>query len=100
MIYIHIHTTQTQQIHEALRFMKAWADSKNIAGYTSEIIDRKDGDARIPPLLLITIDSTNGSDDTALLYGHCDKQPPLTEQWTIAGPFTPLIQGDRYGPQR
>lgn len=76
--------------------MKAWADSKNIAGYTSEIIDRKDGDAQIPPLLLITIDSTNGTDDTALLYGHCDKQPPLTEQWTIAGPFTPLIQDDRY----
>lgn len=76
--------------------MKAWADSKGIKGYSSEIIDRKDGDKHIPPLLLITVDSTNGSNDTALLYGHCDKQPPLADQWTVAGPFDPQIIGDKY----
>jgi acetylornithine deacetylase/succinyl-diaminopimelate desuccinylase-like protein len=80
--------------------MKAWADSKDLKGYHSEIIDRKDGDAQIPPLLLITIDATNGSEDTALLYGHCDKQPPLTDQWTVAGPFDPQIIDDKYAPIR
>ena len=30
-----------------------------------------------------------------LMYGHIDKQPPLTELWSKGlGPWTPVIKGD------
>merc|ERR1719223_193553 len=51
------------------------------------------------PLILITIEGTDRTEETALLYGHMDKQPPLTEAWDEdLGPWKPVLKGDRlYG---
>jgi acetylornithine deacetylase/succinyl-diaminopimelate desuccinylase-like protein len=52
------------------------------------------------PCILITVDCPEVHDpSTILLYGHLDKQPPLTENWSPGlGPYTPIIKGDKlYG---
>jgi acetylornithine deacetylase/succinyl-diaminopimelate desuccinylase-like protein len=52
------------------------------------------------PLLVVDVPSAGdgSADDTVLLYGHLDKQPPF-EGWRDGlGPWTPVLDGDRlYG---
>ena len=48
------------------------------------------------PVLLLEI--PGASEDTVLLYGHLDKQPPMSGWDDGLGPWTPVIRGDRlYG---
>jgi len=49
------------------------------------------------PVILMVLESS--SDQTVLLYGHMDKQPPVTDQWEKGlGPYTPVIRdGKLYG---
>jgi acetylornithine deacetylase/succinyl-diaminopimelate desuccinylase-like protein len=52
------------------------------------------------PLLLVEIPPTSRapSDDTVLLYGHLDKQPPFTGWRDGLGPWEPVVEGPRlYG---
>lgn len=48
------------------------------------------------PVILFEIPSTtnySNKDETILLYGHMDKQPPLTDQWTNGlHPYTPILK--------
>jgi len=51
-------------------------------------------------VIFITVEATTANkEDTVLLYGHLDKQPPLTEFWESGlGPHTPVIRdGKLYG---
>jgi acetylornithine deacetylase/succinyl-diaminopimelate desuccinylase-like protein len=52
------------------------------------------------PLLLIDVPPTGGgsADDTVLLYGHLDKQPPFSGWREGLGPWEPVLDGDKlYG---
>src|SRR5690606_6068624 len=43
-------------------------------------------------------DPSGDPDDTVLLYGHLDKQPPMTGWRDGLGPWEPVVDGDRlYG---
>lgn len=69
-----------------------WIEQQQVAGAEIEVI-------RLPgrtPLLLL--DVPGESDDTVVLYGHLDKQPPL-EPWAPGlGPWAPVIRDGRlYG---
>jgi acetylornithine deacetylase/succinyl-diaminopimelate desuccinylase-like protein len=49
------------------------------------------------PLLLVVIEPTGG-DRTLLMYGHMDKQPPMTGWDADLGPYKPVIKDDKlYG---
>ena len=52
------------------------------------------------PLLLVDVPPAGGgrADDTVLLYGHLDKQPPFSGWRDGLGPWEPVVEGDRlYG---
>jgi acetylornithine deacetylase/succinyl-diaminopimelate desuccinylase-like protein len=52
------------------------------------------------PLLLVDVPAAGdgGSEDTVLLYGHLDKQPPFSGWREGLGPWEPVLDGDRlYG---
>jgi acetylornithine deacetylase/succinyl-diaminopimelate desuccinylase-like protein len=52
------------------------------------------------PLLLVDVPPTGdgAADDTVLLYGHLDKQPPFSGWRAGLGPWEPVLEGDRlYG---
>lgn len=54
----------------------------------------EDDDKLRTPCLLITYTPSNPK-RTVLMYGHIDKQPPLTENWSQGlGPYTPVLKGD------
>eukprot|EP01083_Nonionella_stella_P046907 125601_1 len=78
---------------KAAQFMKAYVDKQEMAGCTADL--RTCGDKT--PMLVITIDGTDGSNDTVLSYGHMDKQPGLGG-WSVGGPTDPVRVGDKlYG---
>ena len=52
------------------------------------------------PLLIVDVPPTGegAADDTVLLYGHLDKQPPFSGWRAGLGPWEPVLEGDRlYG---
>jgi acetylornithine deacetylase/succinyl-diaminopimelate desuccinylase-like protein len=75
-----------------------------------QVIDEEDR----TPLIFITVDATEDNKNkeysyfvsawinyysTVLMYGHLDKQPPLTEEWKKPySPYEPVIEDDKlYG---
>lgn len=48
----------------------------------------------VTPFLYIDIDSTSKDGKTILLYGHYDKQPPLTDWEEGKGPYSPVVEND------
>lgn len=79
----------------AVAHVREWIAARDIPGAEIETV-------RLPgcsPLLLIDIPASGGSaDDTVLLYGHLDKQPPVGGWSDGLGPWTPVIRdGHLYG---
>jgi acetylornithine deacetylase/succinyl-diaminopimelate desuccinylase-like protein len=76
--------------------VRAWLEDRTIPGATVEVV-------RLPgltPVLLLDVPATEGAptDETVLLYGHLDKQPPFGEWSAGLGPWTPVRRGNRlYG---
>ena len=70
-----------------------WAAAQKITGATIEVLR----DAGRTPLIFIEIPGDAPS--TVLLYGHLDKQPPMTSAWAEGlGPYTPVVKdGKLYG---
>lgn len=75
----------------------AWAASRAVDGLRIEIV-------RLPgrtPVLWFEVPAfgpDGAPDDTALLYGHLDKQPPMTGWREGLGPWEPVVVDDRlYG---
>jgi len=83
-------------IDKAADLLFSWVKKQNVKGLEAEIV-------RLPertPVIYITIPPTNDSfKETILMYGHLDKQPPLTEAWDQGlGPYTPVVKdGKLYG---
>ena len=69
--------------------------AQDVAGMNLEVI-RQEGRT---PLIFMEIDSNSASSSTVMMYGHMDKQPPMTEFWEEGlGPWTPVIRdGKLYG---
>lgn len=72
----------------AVNLVAAWVERQEIPGLRLEVV-------RLPQRTpLIFIEVPGRSDETVLLYGHLDKQPPM-EPWRIGfGPWNPVMDGD------
>jgi acetylornithine deacetylase/succinyl-diaminopimelate desuccinylase-like protein len=85
---------------KAVDLLRLWCEqrvSDGLAGATVDVQELPE----LSPILLIDIPATSADadpDDTVLLYGHLDKQPPF-EGWRDGlGPWEPVIDGGRlYG---
>jgi len=75
-------------------FAKKFAEAQQLENFTVEIIQEE---GRTPCVLAILNDSSDSSN--ILMYGHLDKQPPLTDQWSPGlHPYDPVIKEDKlYG---
>ncbi|MFN0027896.1 MAG: M20/M25/M40 family metallo-hydrolase [Acidimicrobiales bacterium] len=85
-------------IEAALQLLQAWAAARSVAGMTVEII-RLEG---LTPVLLVEVPAFDlpqgAAQETVLLYGHYDKQPPMSGWLEGLGPWSPVIRDDRlYG---
>src|SRR6266852_356701 len=79
-------------IDRAVALLEEWSVKRAIEGLRFEV-HRLPG--RTPVIL---IDVPGASDETVLLYGHCDKQPEMIGWGEGLGPWTPARKGDRlYG---
>ncbi len=80
------------EMERAVQLAARWIDSRGVKGLTWEVVRL----AGRTPLLFIEI--AGDSEETVLLYGHLDKQPPM-EGWSEGlGPFTPVVrEGKLYG---
>ena len=75
-----------------MELLQNWITTQNINGLSQKLVQQP-GET---PLLFIEIPGT--IDETVLLYGHTDKQPPLNGWREGLDAFTPVIEGDRlYG---
>lgn len=79
----------------AIEHLRSWIAARDIAGANIEVV-------RLPertPLLVVDIPASEGApDETVLLYGHLDKQPPLGGWSEGLGPWTPVVRDGRlYG---
>ena len=79
-------------IDRAIKLIADWCGARRIDGLGIEVL-------QLPgrtPLLLMEI--RGRSDDTVLLYGHCDKQPEMVGWSEGLGPWTAVRRGDHlYG---
>jgi acetylornithine deacetylase/succinyl-diaminopimelate desuccinylase-like protein len=82
-------------IDTVVRNAAAWAERQQVAGLRLEVV-------RLPgrtPLIFFELPAAHSaSTQTALMYGHLDKQPEFEGWRSGLGPWTPVIQDDRlYG---
>jgi acetylornithine deacetylase/succinyl-diaminopimelate desuccinylase-like protein len=76
-------------IDRAVSLLQEWSVKRAIEGLTLDVV-------RLPgrtPVILIDI--PGASDETVLLYGHCDKQPEMVGWAEGLGPWIPARKGDR-----
>jgi len=83
-------------LQKAAHLLLDWAKKQDVQGLKAELVELPNR----TPLIFITIESSNDkSNETVLMYGHLDKQPPLTETWEKGlHPYEPIIRdGKLYG---
>jgi acetylornithine deacetylase/succinyl-diaminopimelate desuccinylase-like protein len=86
------HWREHGHMDRAVDLIVRWVVAQRVAGLTLEVV-RLPG--RTP---LIWLEVPGASDDTVLLYGHLDKQPPLDGWSDGLGAWTPVIRdGKLYG---
>jgi len=82
---------------KAIDLLVDWVKTQEVQGLQIEVV-RLEGRT---PIIFAEIQAfkTSNKEDTILLYGHLDKQPPLTNDWEEGlGPYKPVIQdGKLYG---
>jgi acetylornithine deacetylase/succinyl-diaminopimelate desuccinylase-like protein len=89
---------------QAIQLLASWArrETEAIPGRKVEVVqlytDASES-VRRTPLLLIEIPGVGPkADDTVVLYGHADKQPPMNGWREGLGPWTPVREGNKlYG---
>jgi len=67
---------------------------QNIQGLKMEVVK---GGPSMASCLFVEVEGTDKSGETILMYGHLDKQPPLTDDWTKTKPYDPKIMTTKYG---
>jgi len=84
-------------LNKAAQHLFKWVKEQPVKGLEAEIVQLEER----TPLIFITIPaSVDSFKETILMYGHLDKQPPLTEVWdpNLGGPYTPITKNGRlYG---
>jgi acetylornithine deacetylase/succinyl-diaminopimelate desuccinylase-like protein len=83
----------------ATELLRDWCQRHADEGLAGATVEVHEIEGRTP-LLLVDVPPTGGGDpdDTVLLYGHLDKQPPFTGWRTGLGPWEPVVDGPRlYG---
>jgi acetylornithine deacetylase/succinyl-diaminopimelate desuccinylase-like protein len=84
---------------DAVELVRAWCAARPIDGMGVEVHEVEGR----TPVVLVDIPaagagSTAGGDDAVLLYGHLDKQPPMTGWLDGLGPWSPVRREERlYG---
>ena len=80
-----------------MNLLAKWIESQKLVGCTVKVMQ----EPKRTHLLLAVVEATAGKADakTLFFYAHCDKQPPLTEQWKPGlTPYNPVIEGHKmYG---
>jgi acetylornithine deacetylase/succinyl-diaminopimelate desuccinylase-like protein len=79
---------------KAVNLLAKWIESQKLNGCTLKILK----EPKRTHMILAVIEATAGVKDpkTVLFYAHCDKQPPLAEQWKPGlKPYDPVIQGSK-----
>jgi len=80
----------------AVKLMADWVQAQNLRGAHLEV-HRED---KRTPLIFITVEGTNKTQETIMMYGHLDKQPP-TDGWLEDQgifPYKPITKdGKLYG---
>lgn len=79
---------------KAVDLLVNWAKAQKLERFSLEVVKLENR----TPLIFCEIEGVN-TQETVLLYGHLDKQPPLTESWKKPwGPYTPVIENNKlYG---
>jgi acetylornithine deacetylase/succinyl-diaminopimelate desuccinylase-like protein len=76
----------------AVELIASWVRAQHVPGLSLEVVQLPD---RTP---LLCMEVAGESDDTVLLYGHLDKQPPMAGWSDGLGPWTPVLRDGRlYG---
>ena len=73
---------------KAAEFLKSWVESRDIRGMKVELLR---SDMRTPFLF---IEIEGDTDETVLMYGHLDKQPPMLPWRDGLDPWVPVREGD------
>ncbi|MFI6029038.1 M20/M25/M40 family metallo-hydrolase [Amycolatopsis magusensis] len=82
-------------LHAAVEHLRKWLVSRQLPGAVVDVV-------KLPgrtPLLLLEIPASGATtEDTVVLYGHLDKQPPAGEWSPGLDPWTPVVKDGRlYG---
>jgi len=83
-------------VDKALDLLVSWVKSQNITELSLEVLK----EPHRTPLIFLRLPSHKCStEESVLMYGHMDKQPPLTEEWSNGlHPYRPIIRdGKLYG---
>jgi acetylornithine deacetylase/succinyl-diaminopimelate desuccinylase-like protein len=83
----------------ATTLLRDWCQRRVDEGLADATVEVQEIEGRTP-LLVVDVPPAGGGDpdDTVLLYGHLDKQPPFTGWRPGLGPWEPVVDGDRlYG---
>jgi acetylornithine deacetylase/succinyl-diaminopimelate desuccinylase-like protein len=89
-----IHSNGYQEA--AVNLIVDWVLKQGVVGLTHMIVK----DEKRTPVILFSIPAHKTTMEySVLMYGHLDKQPPLTEQWAPGlAPYAPVIRdGKLYG---
>ena len=80
-------------MHRALELVTGWITAQQIAGLSMQVLE----DDERTPLLLVEVPGS--IQQSILLYGHIDKQPPMTGWREGLGPWQPVLddEGRLYG---
>jgi acetylornithine deacetylase/succinyl-diaminopimelate desuccinylase-like protein len=80
---------------QAVDLIVSWIVRQNVNGLKLEVVC----EGGKTPIIFVEIDGTADISSTVMMYGHMDKQPPMTEFWDVGlGPWTPVIKdGKLYG---
>jgi acetylornithine deacetylase/succinyl-diaminopimelate desuccinylase-like protein len=79
-------------LDRTVQLFAAWVESRGVPGLRMEIVK----EPKRTPLIFIEVPGT--IDSTVLMYGHLDKQPPMTGWVDGLGPYTPVVRdGKLYG---
>jgi len=79
-------------LKEAAKVLNEYAVNLGIPGLNVTFYGGEE--ENVTPLLYIDIDGTSKDGKRVLLYGHYDKQPPLTGWDEGKGPYTPVVEDD------
>ncbi len=80
---------------EAVELIAQWCKKQPIRGLTVEVIEHE---GRTPLIFMEIPGHPEAGDDTALLYGHLDKQPEMVGWNPGTGPWEPVLKEDKlYG---